>query len=415
MITDVPYLCTRCYLPPELEDHLLHLTDEAIRARAFTGMGLAVMQHGEWRYQGLRGWLDRKINVPLPPDALFDLASITKLFTTTAFLSLVSAGKTTLETPLVEVIPEFGKVTPRSIDGGQDPHSKMLLPTPAAAVGQTVDPAQVTFWHLLTHTSGLPPWRDVYRHAGPIPTPPDIPDTHLPETRWQKALAALCDYPFVGQPDGIVRYSDIGLMLLGEAVSRLHGTGNLETAIQTRVLAPLKLDDVLFNPVRSGRVPRGRVIPTELDETWRQRRVWGEVHDENACGVGGIAGHAGLFASARSVALFGQAWLKTPTETFGIAPELAAAAKREQVVSEGQRRSLGFVLKAHHDSSAGELFSADTFGHTGFTGTTLWVDPQYELVVALMTNRVYYGRENEAIHQFRRAIHTALAQYLHAK
>jgi CubicO group peptidase (beta-lactamase class C family) len=413
VITDIPYICTRCYLPPELEDQLLHLTDEAIRARVFTGIGLAVMQRGEWRYQGLRGWLDRKINVPLPPDALFDLASITKLFTTTAFLALVSAGKTTLDTPLVAVIPEFGSITPRPIDGGQDPHSKALLPTQPELTGQTVDPAKVTFRHLLTHTSGLPPWRDVYLLAGPVPTPPDIPDGHLPGQRWQNALAALCNYPFVASPDGIVRYSDIGLMLLGEAVSRLHGTpGNLEAAIQARVLTPLKLDDVMFNPVRSGRVPRGRVIPTELDETWRQRRAWGEVHDENACGVGGIAGHAGLFASARSVALFGQAWLKTPTETFGIAPELAAEAKREQVISDGQRRGLGFVLKAHRDSSVGDLFSADTFGHTGFTGTTLWIDPQYELVIALMTNRVYYGRESDAIHHFRRNIHTALAKYL---
>lgn len=413
VITEIPYICTRCYLPSELEDNLLRVTDEAIRARVFTGMGLAVIQHGEWRYQGLRGWLDRKINVPLPADALFDLASVTKLFTTTAFLSLVSEGKTTLDTPLVAVIPEFGKKTPRPIDGGQDPHSKLPLPPQPEFEGQMVDPAKVTFHHLLTHTSGLPPWRDVFNMAGPVPTAPDIPDLHLPEKRWQRALEALCEYPFVAQPDGVVRYSDIGLMLLGEAVSRLHGTpGNLEQAIQARVIAPLKLEDVMFNPVRSGRVPRGRVVPTELDETWRKRRAWGEVHDENACGAGGIAGHAGLFGSARSVALFGQAWLSAPTETFGINPELAAAAKHEHAATHGQRRGLGFVLKARQDASVGDLFSANTYGHTGFTGTSLWIDPERELVVALMTNRVYYGRDNDPIHRFRREIHTLLAEGL---
>ena len=100
------------------------------------------------------------------PATRFDLASVTKLFTATCFLALVSQGKVRLDDPLVSVIPEFGAISPRGIDGGQDPHSKERLPTPADLIGQTVDPAQVTFRHLLTHTSGLPPWRDVFNAAG---------------------------------------------------------------------------------------------------------------------------------------------------------------------------------------------------------------------------------------------------------
>src|SRR5690606_25291100 len=128
---------------------------------------------------------------------------------------------------------EFGRTGPRPLDGGQDPHTKAPLPTPDDLRGQTADPAQVTFRHLLAHTSGLAPWRDVYRAAGPAPLPPDQPDPVSRRERWANALHALGGYPFVGQPgDGIVRYSDLGLMLLGEATSRLHGTpGDLETAI----------------------------------------------------------------------------------------------------------------------------------------------------------------------------------------
>jgi CubicO group peptidase (beta-lactamase class C family) len=148
-----------------------------------------------------------------------------------------------------------------------------------------------------------------------------------------------------------------------------------------------------------------------MDLRWRQRRVWGEVHDENACGLGGVAGHAGLFATAMDVARFGQAWLDAP-EQLGVDAELAAQAKTAQAVTDDVRRGLGFVIKSHHNASAGDLFSEDTFGHTGFTGTTLWVDPQRELVVSCLTNGLYLGRAAHAPHVFRRELHDLLAQSL---
>src|SRR5262249_7168663 len=148
-------------------------------------------------------------------------ASVTKLFTVTAFLAQVSAGKAALHDPLASVIPEFASQSPRPIDGGQDPHSKIHLPTPEHLEGKTVDPGLVTFWHLLTHTSGLPAWRDVFNAAGPAPVPPDQPDPLSRDERWSRAVKALCAYPFIDQPGARVVYSDIGLMLLGEAVVRL--------------------------------------------------------------------------------------------------------------------------------------------------------------------------------------------------
>jgi len=343
---------------------------------------------------------------------LFDLASLTKLFTSTAFLSLVSAGKVALDDSLASVVPEFGTITPRPVDGGMDPHSKIPLETPADRLGLTVDPQRVTFRHLLTHASGLAPWRDVFNAAGDAPTPPIQPDSLPQPERWRRALEALCAYPFVIAPDGVVRYSDLGLMLLAQATARLHG-GTLADAIRARVTDKIGVADVRFNPVSDGYAKRTDTAPTEDDPSWRQRRVWGEVHDENACGVGGIAGHAGLFGSAMSVARLGQAWLDG-CGVFGLSESLVRESTREQAVTDGERRGLGWMLKSHENSSAGDAFSPDSFGHTGFTGTSLWIDPHARLVVALMTNSVYVGRAHMQTHPLRRTVNTILAEGLRA-
>jgi serine-type D-Ala-D-Ala carboxypeptidase len=357
------------------------------------------------------GWLDPdERKMPTQTSTLFDLASVTKLFTTVSFLSLVSDKSVGLHTPLVDLIPEFGKEAPRSVDGGQDPHSKEYLPIPDELKGQTVDPEQVNCFHLLTHTSGLAPWRDVYTIAdAPIEHPQH--DTISRQERWQLALKRLCSYNFVGIPDSIIRYSDIGLMLLGEAVSRLHNqSGNLDKAIKDRILGD-RFPNTTFNPMYNG-FERNSIAPTEYDSTWRKRRIWGEVHDENANGVGGVAGHAGLFSTAFEVALFGNIWLNRSERLLKIDPELAGAAVELQVQTGTEVRGLGWMLKSPQNSSAGEKFSPASYGHTGFTGTSLWIDPREKLVVALLTNRVYAGREQLGIQDLRRDVHDIIAEWV---
>jgi len=279
----------------------------------------------------------------------------------------------------------------------------------------TVDPARVTFRHLLTHTSGLAAWRPVMDAVGPAPVPPDQHDPIPHATRWARGLEYICQAPFVTEPGVVVRYSDLGLMLLGESVARL-ASESLDQAIRTIVCDQMWLaeTDVCFNPVRDFDLPFARVAPTEDDPTWRKRRVWGEVHDENACGVGGIAGHAGLFGTAEAVMKLGVGWL-TGIEEFGIDHALAAQAIQEQAVLGDERRGLGWMLKSAVGSSVGDRFSSESFGHTGFTGTSLWVDPQAQLVVACLTNSVYMGRNAHNPHPFRRAIHTAIAQQVLGK
>jgi CubicO group peptidase (beta-lactamase class C family) len=375
----------------------------------FPALTLAIIYRGEWMLEAAWGWVDPDTRQhPTAPDTLFDLASVTKVFTAAAFLSLVSAGRISLHDPLVKVIPEFGESGPRSMDGGQDPHTRAMLPVPTEVRNQYADPAVVTFWHLLTHMSGLAPWRAVYLAAGPVPPPPDKPDYLSSEQRWANALPALCTYPFVGQPGSSVRYSDLGLMLLGEAVARLTGR-TLDVAIAEHVTERLGLASLTYNPVRKG-YSRSQIAPTEHDADWRGRRCWGEVHDENACGLGGVSGHAGLFGTVRDVALFGQMWLEDD-DRLKIAPELMRSAKTEQAASDGERRGLGWMLKSA-DSPAGDLLSVSSFGHNGFTGTSLWIDPERQLVVACLTNRVYPGRHKEGIHGFQQTLHTILAEGL---
>ena len=376
----------------------------------FPVLAITAIHRGEVFLNRGWGWIDPETRAhPAGPDALFDLASVSKLFTTTAFLSLVSEGRAALDDPLVEYVPEFGETGPRPLDGGQDPHTKVHLPTPPESIGKTADPSKVTLRMLLTHTSGLAAWRDVFNAAGPPPSPPDQVDPVPRAARWTNGLRAICEYPFVGQPGaGVVLYSDLGLMLLGEVVARLDGSGDLAMAVRRRVTEPLALRSVTYNPMQNGRA-RETIVPTEDDPKWRGRRCWGEVHDENACGVGGVAGHAGLFGEARDIAALGQAWFEGDPR-LAIAPDLRAEAVREQAETDGTRRGLGWMIKAREGSSIGERFHPDAYGHFGFTGTSLWIDPARELVVAALTNRVYPGREHPGIEAFRRGLHDMLAK-----
>lgn len=373
----------------------------------FPALSICVIHRGETVWQEAWGWINPDDQTtPVTIDTLFDLASVTKLIVETSFLALVEAGAIGLESRLEDIIPEFGRLSPREIASGQNPHTRARLPVEVRFRGMCVDPGDVTFRHLLTHSSGLPPWCSVYLRAADRPPPPPTHVRHYDEARWRRGLRALVDFPFAGTIGDRIRYTDIGIMLLGEAVARLHGS-RLDMAVKDLALQPLRLNSFTYNPMLNG-IARKRIVPTELDNHWRQRRAWGEVHDENACGVGGIAGHAGLFATALDVARFGQAWL-AGDERLGISANLRADATRLQAAGQ-YKLGLGWMLKADCDSSAGDRYSANSFGHTGFTGTSLWIDPERELVSAALTNRVYHGRRDEGIHAFRRALHDIIVE-----
>lgn len=396
----------------KLPDSSLRALGQHINAAVETGetpaVSIAVFHQDAPVFEAAWGWLDPETKQkPTQTNTIFDLASVTKLFTTVAFLSLLGEEKVGLYQPVIDVLPEFGKVSPRAIDGGQDPHSKEHLATPDDVKGKKVKPKDVNFFHLLTHTSGLPPWRDVFSVA-PAPVEPPNEDPVSRRERWTKGYEAICGYNFVGEVDTVVRYSDIGLMLLGEAIARLHdNTHDLKNAIQARVLGD-RYQRTSFNPTQAG-FSRDEIAPTEVDSTWRKRRVWGEVHDENACGMGGVTGHAGLFSTAFEVALFGNIWLNHAQTMLHIDAEIAGASVELQAQTGAEVRGLGWMLKSLEESSAGDKFSMHSYGHTGFTGTSLWIDPKEKLVVAMLTNRVYNGRDRMGIRPLRRAVHDIIA------
>ncbi len=375
----------------------------------FPSITLVVLKKGKAAFIGAWGWIDPYTQIHETTMAnRFDLASLTKLFTATMILQLISEGKLSLETPLAAVIPEFAAGGPKPFDGGINPFTKLPMPVNPALENKTVDPTRVTIRHLLTHTSGLAPWRPVYQLC---PTPLlDEPEPVSPEVRHAKAIAFICESAFVDEPGSAVRYSDLGFILLGECVQRLTGL-SLDAAVNQRLALPLGLATLTYNPLRSG-FNQVNIAPTEYDFVWRMRRCWGEVHDENAYGLGGIAGHAGLFAAAYDVAAFGEAW-RTRSPQLGISNEIWVEATRHHIGTDDPR-GLGWRMYTPtpdpdepfpFPTPEASAIPAGYFGHTGFTGTSLRVNIKHKITIACMTNRVYYGRDPQGMEAFRIALH----------
>lgn len=293
---------------------------------------------------------------PMREDTLFDLASLTKVVATLpAVLRLAERGVLDLDEPVARRFPEFR--------------------------GEGKE--RVTLRHLLTHTSGLPAWRDF-----------------TAEPRPERVAAE----PLEAEPGSRCVYSDLGFILLGAVVERAAGLA-LDRVCARDVFAPLGMADTGFRP---GPERRARCAATEPDPA--TGRPWvGVVHDENARAFGGVSGHAGLFGSAADLARYGQAWLGA---LAGRPQDLLAPATARAAVAEhgATGRALGWQL-ARPGTSAGTLLCPSAFGHTGFTGTSLWIDPERQLVCVLLTNRVHLGRERtaEAIARLRIGFHDAVA------
>jgi CubicO group peptidase (beta-lactamase class C family) len=344
---------------------------------------LVIRHKGTVVHDVAMGFLDPETHTrPTDAETLFDLASVTKLFTTAAFMTLVEQGKVSLDDPVRSVLPEFSGARP--IQPYENPLDWGKTVSVTDQPG-TVDADRVTFRHLLVHNSGPPAWRAFK----------DQPDA---ESALQMALDTFFSYP-TGER---IVYSDVGLILLGVAVSRLTGSP-LDETIYQRVTQPLGLR-AHFQPAAPLQSPKN-IAPTEFCK-WRGRRIVGEVHDESAWRLGGVAGHAGMFAHAGDVAAFGQSFLDAAL----LRRETIAEMTRLQAEFNDVRRGLGFALWSPDPEASSNPFSPSTFGHTGFTGTCLWIDPSRALVVALLTNDVYGGREGRGIADLRVKIHRAVVE-----
>ena len=303
-----------------------------------------VEQGGRLRYE--RAYGRTRANEPSLPcavDTRFDLASITKVFVSTVALAYVARGTLALDAPLTGLIPEW----------------------------RDTDHERITLRRILAHVAGFKSGAD-YR-------------TLLDKNVETFALTE----PLAGPPGVDVLYSDLGFIALGTILARAQPNRSPAHGIESELAA--------FGTTATAYRPRGAeraAIPATETDAWRGM-VQGEVHDEKAYLMGGVAGHAGLFGTARDVALLGNWYLaalhRRPTP-------LDPALAREAVLEEGRdavlRRGLGWALKTSDENSCGTLMSSSTFGHTGFTGTSIWVDPWRDLSVVLLTNAVHFGRSD---------------------
>ncbi|HET8569151.1 MAG TPA: serine hydrolase domain-containing protein [Candidatus Limnocylindria bacterium] len=294
-------------------------------------------------------------DAPVDDATLFDLASLTKLATTSLALLLVRERVLTLDTPLRELVPDFR-------GAGKE---------------------RVTLAHVLTHTAGLKWWLPLYEEV-----------RSAEEAAWRAASEPLA------HDLGTFVYSDLGYIMLTVGLERAGGAPFREQ-IRERILREAGAETADFLPTD----PLA-CVATEVDAKWRGRRLRGEVHDENAAAMGGVSGHAGLFGTAADVA----ALVRVFRDGAVIGDDLAALARREHARGENARRGLGLALRAPDGPMVGRHFSVDSYGHTGFTGTSVWVDPAAGLTVVLLTNRVYFGRANdEATYAFRIDVHEAVS------
>lgn len=308
------------------------------------GAVLRIERSGTLLYETALGVRHTVPAAPMQPETLFDIASLTKVVGTLGTLLTLFASSTLRpETRLAE-----------------------LLPLPA-------DKQRLTLAHCLTHTSGLPPFRDL--HA---------------------SVMEIAEFDLEVAPGTQVIYSDLGFLLLGRVIEVVTGQ-SLAEAVEAR-LRNWSLYDTGFNPV-----DRDRCAATE----WRPelgRHQLGEVHDERATTLGGAAGHAGLFSTAADLARYGALFLP------GRASPWFARSHQDATIGLDERRGLGWQLWTP-DCFASPLASPNGFGHTGFTGTSLWIDLDRELVIVLLTNRVHYGRQPHIL-TIRKRVHTLLHQQL---
>ncbi len=352
--------------------------------KTFPAAQLEIRVGGAIVYAQEYGWLDPETRTqPTQPNTRFDLASVSKLFTVTAFMTLVDQGRVALDQPVSDILPEFSGT--RAITPYPDPLQPGKFVEIVPANNTRVDASAITFRQLLAHNSGLPAWLPLWQ-------------LDARAKRHAAALGSAFAYPTGTR----VVYSDIGLILIGFAIERLTARP-LDQTVHERVVVPLGLTTIGYGPL-----PCVNVAPTEF-YTHQNRRMCGEVHDENAWSFGGVAGHAGVFGCAHDVAALGEMYRRDGAGVIKSAT--VTEMQRLQSQDGGVRRGIGFALWSPDPGAASHPLSAQAFGHLGFTGTSLWIDPARDLVVACMTNRVYYGRHNaDAIGTFRVALHRAIAE-----
>jgi serine-type D-Ala-D-Ala carboxypeptidase len=341
---------------------------KAIVARAFPAASLAITHRGQLIALRAFGRFTYDPDSPATQaGTIFDLASVSKVAATTAMAMLLyERGLLDLDAPVVAVVPEFARNDARC--------------------------REVTFRMLLAHSSGLPAYVKLFLQA---------------QTREQLLDAAFAT-PLEANPGTRAEYSDIGFIILGVALERIADEP-LDRFCQREIFGPLGMAHTSFNPSAA---LRSAIPPTVDDLDFRHRIIQGEVQDENASVLGGVAGHAGVFSNAYDLAIFANAMLQGGPPI--IRQETLAVFTRRQESPPGASRGLGWDTPSS-PSQSGQYFSPRSFGHLGYTGTSLWIDPERQLSATLLTNRTWPDCSSQAIKEIRPRFHDAVVEALEAK
>lgn len=360
---------------PDRFPAVYRVLQDAIQQHAFPGCAFGVFAGGEVVLADALGRFTYEDGAPaVRPDTVFDVASMTKVVSTTAVAMLLyQSGALDLDTPLGELLPGF-------------------------VVGResTERARKVTIRHLLAHSSGLPGYVEFFRT---VTTPADL-------------FRACLELPIEAVPGERSEYSDPGFILLGKALEVLLHT-DLGVSAKRMVFDPLDLASTRFSPPPA---ERHLIPPTEVDENLRHRRIQGEVQDENAFLLNGAAGHAGLFSNVPDLLRFAREILAgTKADGHAAGNALFSADTVEcfamRQAPEGSSRALGWDTPSP-ESSAGHHFSAHSIGHLGYSGCSLWIDLDADIAVVLLTNRTWPDRQNQLIKQVRPAFHDAVREVL---
>lgn len=364
---------------------------DAVAQGVFPGAVLLVAKEQDIVFEqafGQRSLVPEKS--PLRVDTIFDIASLTKpLATTTAIMLLVREKKIRLDDQITRVIPMYG------------------------VLGKSL----TTFRHLLTHSGGLPAWKPFFEEiiksekAGRINF-----------TASRAAKSYVCEQihrdKAVSAPGSQSLYSDLGFMILGEAVEILTGN-SLDRFCQERIFKPMGMRATGFVDLTQLRTRRLQPITEIIAPTencpWRKKILCGEVHDDNAYAMGGVAGHAGLFSSARDIHAFLARLDQCRKGKDNFLPQLLVEEflTKDQAVSQSTF-ALGWDTPTPGQSSSGIQFSPRSVGHLGFTGCSIWWDLEKNCHVVLLTNRIHPTRKNEKIKEFRPLIHDLIMNALFA-
>ena len=346
--------------------------ENAIADKAFPGATVAIGYRGKVSYHAFGKLSYDKDSPAVKLDTMYDLASLTKVVVTTTLVEKLVEGDFAspldLNAPVERYLPEWAS--------GPQPEWRH----------------RVTVMNLMTHTSGLPPFKEYWRTS----------------TGKQDTLSRIFVEPLEYEPGTKVVYSDLGIILMAEIIQRLTGKP-LDQLANEYIFGPLGMKDSMYNPPKK---LWPEIAPTEIDDRFRHRLIQGEVHDENAYAIGGVSGHAGVFSTSPDLAAFCQMYLNGGVYAHNRIVKRSTIAEfiLPQTLAKNTR-TIGWV--AHSENGfAGHYFSAHSFGHTGFTGTSLWIDPDRQVFVVLLTNRVNPTRENMKIAQVRPAFHDAVMKAL---